>query len=173
MSGVMMFAEGLLTREQAIAEFGIPQELESSVFSLLQPRIGDLFLKKDVNAALEEVLGVVNRPSLTQTESLKGEESFKVSGISQAVEPFERIAQGIERLIEVLVPRNQEPVDVSRVMLRPAEAAEQMKLNVQTVREWCREGKLGVKAGGKWLISRDEVKQYLRGQLLIKGRVAG
>jgi excisionase family DNA binding protein len=88
------------------------------------------------------------------------------------VAPFERIAQGIERLIEVLVPQ-EEPEKPLMVMLTPAEAAQQMKLNVQTVREWCREGKLGVKSGSKWLISPDEVKQYLRGQLLIKGKVVG
>ena len=94
-------------------------------------------------------------------------------GINHAVEPFERIAQGIERLIEVLVPRVEIPKNSVVEMLTPAQAAKKMGLNVQTVREWCREGKVGVKAGGKWLISPDEVKQYLRGQLLIKGKVAG
>jgi excisionase family DNA binding protein len=90
-----------------------------------------------------------------------------------APEPFERIAQGIERLIEVLVPQVETPKNLVVEMLTPAQAAKKMGLNVQTVREWCRAGKLGVRTGGRWLISPDEVKQYLRGQLLIKGKVAG
>jgi excisionase family DNA binding protein len=91
----------------------------------------------------------------------------------QVAEPFERIAQGIERLIELFEPRTDERENSTIEVLTTAVAAKKMGLNVQTVREWCREGKLGVRTGSRWLISPDEVEQYLRGQLLIKGKVAG
>lgn len=83
------------------------------------------------------------------------------------------IFEWLKPRIEAVLPRDEPPAKPAPAMLTPTEAARQMKLHVQTVRQWCREGKLGVKAGRKWLINPDEVKQYLRGQLLIKGRLVG
>jgi excisionase family DNA binding protein len=134
--------------------------------------VGKLYWKEEAKEAVKTVVGVGNRPPFSN-EEFSFEKEDSMIGINHAVEPFERIAQGIERLIEVLVPRVEIPKNSVVEMLTPAQAAKKMGLNVQTVREWCREGKVGVKAGGKWLISPDEVKQYLRGQLLIKGKVAG
>ena len=87
-------------------------------------------------------------------------------------DPLQRIATALERVAEAVVPRAAGRADAGVEMLTPTEAAKQMKLHVQTVREWCREGKLGVRAGRRWLINPGEVKQYLRGQL-IKGRLVG
>ena len=86
-------------------------------------------------------------------------------------QPLERIATCLEKLAGVLVPKVDEPRPDTVLMLTPAEAAKQMRLNVQTVREWCRGGRLGVRTGGRWLISPDEVKRHLRGEELIKGKV--
>jgi excisionase family DNA binding protein len=174
MSDLMCFAEGLLSKQQVVSEFGIPKELEQKLFAVLKPTYGSLYLKRDAAVVLEEVLAR-NRPPLTEDEFSFRKEDMNVKNVEQSLRldgPFERIAEGIERLIGLLVPQvgiAEHPVNV---MFTPAEAAKQMKLNVQTVREWCREGKLGVKTGGKWLISSDEIKQYLRGQLLIKGNAS-
>lgn len=53
--------------------------------------------------------------------------------------------------------------------LTPHEAAKAMRVNPQTIMKWCRQKKMGVKTGRKWLISQDEVDRYLRGVLLTKG----
>lgn len=173
MSDVLMFAEGLLTKQQVIEEFGIPKNLESKLFAILKPKVGKLFWKDEAKSVLATILGIGNRPPFANDEFSFEKEDLKVNVMTQAVEPFERIAQGIEKLIEVFVPRVEVPENSVVEMFTPAQAAKKMGLHVQTVREWCREEKLGVRVGRRWLISPDEVKQYLRGQLLIKGRVAG
>lgn len=170
---MMLFAEGLLTKEQVVQDFGIPTNLESDLFSVLRPRVGELYLKRDVEPAIDKVLPARNRPDFANNGSPVDKENTKVNETYLAPEPFERIAQGIERLIDVLVPRMEVSENSAAEMFTPSQAAKKMGLNVQTVREWCRGGRLGVRAGRKWLISPDEVKQYLRGQLLIKGKVAG
>jgi excisionase family DNA binding protein len=173
MSNIMLFAEGMLSKKQVIDEFGIPETLQADLFAILKPRVGKLYWKMDVDPALAKVFGGVGRPPFANDESSFEKEALKVNAITQAVEPFERIAQGIERLIDLFEPRTDERENATIAMLTTAEAAKKMGLNVQTVREWCRDGKLGVRTGSRWLISPDEVKQYLRGQLLIKGKVAG
>lgn len=111
------------------------------------------------------------RPKSLDKKSYGEEEGFKVIAANVIV-LGERIASALEQLA-MLGPREAALPSPTVQMLTAAEAASQMRLHVQTVREWCREGKLGVMTGGRWLISPDEVKQYLRGQLLIKGKVAG
>jgi len=167
----------LMRRQEIVEKYHIPPELQSEVFSVLRPISGSgegaLYLKSLVDRQLHSYVEQKDRPGATLRKSFLKEEDLNVIDFARAMEPFERIAEGIDRLIEVLVPRAEDTKQTVSVMFTPAEAAKQMKLNVQTVREWCREGKLGVRAGRKWLISPDEVKLYLRGQLLIKGRVAG
>lgn len=60
----------------------------------------------------------------------------------------------------------------------PEEASVLMRLHVQTVMKWCREGKINApKAGGneqtgrggKWLIPRESIDAYLARQRLIHG----
>lgn len=87
--------------------------------------------------------------------------------LNQSANPLERIADGLERLLEALVPKSP-PVAIQ--MLTPEEASKQMRLNVQTVMKWCRQGKMGTKCGRKWLIDPKEVDRYLRGVLMTKGQ---
>ena len=109
MSDLMLFAEGLLSKQQVVDEFGIPTNLEPKLFAILKPRSGKLYFKKDVEPALEKVLGV-NRPPFAEEEFSYEKENLKVNETYLAPESFERIAQGIERLIEVLVPKTSELV---------------------------------------------------------------
>ena len=105
-------------------------------------------------------------PEDDQESSLKKEVSQMVA-LNQSANPFERIADGLERLLEVLVPKAPQP---AIQMLTPQEASKQMRLNVQTVMKWCRQGKMGTKCGRKWLIEPTEVDRYLRGVLMTKGQ---
>ena len=44
------------------------------------------------------------------------------------------------------------------------DTADELQLNVQTVRKWLRQGRLpGRKIGKEWRISRQELEDYLRG----------
>lgn len=172
MSEVMLTADGLLSKQQVIEDFGIPESLQPNLFAVLKPKVGKLFSEKDVETALEKALAVSWRP-FVEGEVPYGREGslYGVAEISGPDGPWDRIANSLEQVVRRLLPQD-EPAKAVNVMLTPAEAARQMKLNVQTVRAYCRQGSLGIKAGRKWLISPDEVKQYLRGQLLINGRVA-
>ena len=64
------------------------------------------------------------------------------------------------------------------LFLTPMEASVLLHLHVQTVSDWCRQGKLGaVKTGGndhnglggKWAIPREAIDAYLNKQRLIHG----
>lgn len=122
-------------------------------------------------AAVEKVLK--NHPDHAPLESLLKKEDFNMVDFDPTAQPFERIASCLEQLVEVLVPREVPKPPPGPQMLTVAEAAKQMRRHVQTVMKWCRQKKLGTKIGRTWLISQDEVRQYLKGRLLIKGRVAG
>lgn len=93
---------------------------------------------------------------------------------SRFTEALERIAQVVERL----GPKEEVKEEPVQRTLTPQEASKILRLNVQTVMDWCRTGKLkGIKIGGnetngrggKWLIPRDEIDAYLRRDRLIKG----
>lgn len=106
--------------------------------------------------------------------------------IAVPAESFSRFAEALERIAEVverLGPKEEvkeEPA--TQRLLTPQEASKLLRLNVQTVMEWCRTGKLkGIKIGGneingrggKWLIPRDEIDAYLRRDRLINGTKKG
>lgn len=46
-------------------------------------------------------------------------------------------------------------------VLTPAEAAARLRLEESTVQAWCRQGRLGVKVGGRWRIAASEVAALL------------
>lgn len=104
------------------------------------------------------------------------EDRMLVSGEVPAMEfaneisPWERIAISIEKLAEALAPKPAiEPALPKWVS--PAEAAKVMRLNAQTVMEWCREGRLTAsKVGRKWLIPLDAVTAEVRRQQVIGGK---
>lgn len=72
--------------------------------------------------------------------------------------------------LESLLPDRTEIISQPGPLFHtPDEAAEVMRVHPQTIMKWCRQRKMGVKTGRKWLISHDEVERYLRGVLLTKG----
>ncbi len=63
------------------------------------------------------------------------------------------------------------PPDPRLELLTLKEAAVPMRRSEQTLWKWCREGKIGRKVGGgrNYFISRHEINEYLRGQLMVHG----
>jgi excisionase family DNA binding protein len=124
--------------------------------------------------------GTFFRPSRIDQESSSSEKE-NPQMIAVPEETFSRFADVLERIAEVverLGPKEEIKEEPNQRTLTPQEAAKILRLNVQTVLEWCRTGKLkGIKIGGneingrggKWLIPRDEIDAYLRRDRLIKG----
>lgn len=115
MGDLMLFAEGLLSGQQVIEEFGIPENLEPKLFEILKPRAGKLYYKKDVEPALEKVLGV-NRPPFTEEGFSYEKEDQKVNGVQEIVLPLIQLVEELKQqgevfqgLLEVLSPT---PVDL-------------------------------------------------------------
>ncbi len=72
--------------------------------------------------------------------------------------------------LEALLPDHTQRIGLpGPSFLTPDEAAKVMRVNPQTVMKWCRQKKMGVKSGRKWLINQKEVDRYLRGVLFTKG----
>ena len=92
----------------------------------------------------------------------------------QEVDPWVRIADGLDRLIEVLVPKTAVSPTQAPQILTPTEAAEKMLLEKQTVTKWCREGRLQAsKVGRKWIIPKESVEAYIRKNEVVHGRRGG
>ena len=116
MNQFMMFAEGLLTKQQVIEEFGIPKNLESKLFAILKPKVGKLFWKDEAKSALTKILGIENRPPFATDEFSFEKEDLNVNGIEEVVSPLIQLIEEMKQqgrafqgLLEVLSPR---PVDL-------------------------------------------------------------
>ena len=96
-------------------------------------------------------------------------------GFVEGRNPWERIADSIDRLAEALTPRQEVALAQVQVTLTPQQVAKRVGVNVQTVMKWCRQGKMGRKepGGHRWVISMGEVVQYEKSLALISGVVSG
>lgn len=173
MSDALMFAEGLLSKQQVIEEFGIPKNLESKLFAILKPRVGKLYWKKDVDPALEKVLGAGNRPPFATNEFSFEKEDLKVNGVGHI--EGNNLADVVKEFVEWVKPRLSTAYPLESKpqprMLSPAEAAQMMRLHIQTVMRWCRERRIeATKIGNKWLIPQESVDAYMRKCRLLDGR---
>jgi excisionase family DNA binding protein len=89
---------------------------------------------------------------------------------AENINPWERIAASIEKLAAAFTPKVVDEPVVPKVFT-PAEAAKVMRVNVQTVMEWCRTKRLtAYKVGRRWLIPVEAVNAYLRGQEVRNGK---
>jgi excisionase family DNA binding protein len=122
--------------------------------------------------------GEESRPSAPATAFNWGKENPPMIAIAPEV---------VNRLMELLErafggEQGEVKEEPTQRLLTPEDASKIMRLNVQTVTAWCREGKLraskigGNEAngkGGKWLIPREEVDHYLHRQQVIHGKKKG
>jgi excisionase family DNA binding protein len=124
-----------------------------------------------------------NRPKKGIRPPIEGNELFSKTGDNSMSDLIldrpteESLAETVRSIfdwfkprLEALLPDHAQRNDTPRPrFLTPDEAAKVMRVNPQTVMKWCRQQKMGVKAGRKWLISQEEVDRYLRGVLFTKG----
>ncbi len=173
MSEFMTFAEGLLTKQQVIEEFGIPKNLESKLFAILKPKVGKLFWKDEAKSVLGTILGIGNRPPFANDEFSFEKEDLKVNGVGQI--EGNNLAEVVKEFLEWMKPRLSAayPLETNAPprMLSPTEAAQRMRVHVQTVMKWCREERIeATKIGNKWLIPQESVDAYMRKCRLLDGR---
>lgn len=97
--------------------------------------------------------------------------------IAVPAESFSRFAEALERIAQVverLGPKEEVKEEPIQRMLTPREASKAMHLHVQTVMDWCREGKIrATKLGRKWLISKEEVGRQLHRYEIVNGKKKG
>ena len=169
-----MFMNRWLFRHEVIELNQLTSDEHVVVFAVLKPFLGEggqeRFLESEADRTIEEV----RRPRDSYPLSSDEEEDCNVIDVNGTMEPFERIADGIERLIDLLVPKEAVSPTQASPMLAPAQAAAKMRLHEQTVMRWCRERRLQAsKIGGKWLIPQESVDAFIRKCEVIHGRRGG
>jgi excisionase family DNA binding protein len=161
----------LLARQQVIEAYQIPKELEQEIFLVLRPVFGagdDAMYQESLVDQQLHHYGLKKLRLREPGPEYSHKEDSKMIALNQQSDPLERIAECVQRLIDAFAPKETAAAPVVR-MHTPKEAAKVMRVHAQTVMKWCRDKKMGVKAGRKWLISQEEVDRYLRGVVLTKG----
>ncbi len=133
-----------------------------------------LYLESAVDRAIEMVRSG-NRPSTQISESIFEKEDLKVNGVGQieGLEgPWNRIADSLEQLLEVFLPRKSaEDSHPNDVIYTTTQAAKLLHRHVDVVRQYCRQGVFGIRdAGGKWVIRHSEIEKFRTGQLVVRGK---
>jgi Helix-turn-helix domain len=70
-------------------------------------------------------------------------------------------AEQVRNMVAVIVPRDWIGIE---------EAAEIARRSSERVRQWCRSGKLGRRVGGKWMMGRGELEEFLGDRRTRAGR---
>ena len=172
-----MFMAAWMTREDVVNEYWLKAEESAFVFSQLKSLSGDgrlaRYAKEDVERAIASLRR--HRPPKTDWLFVGEEEDSKMIDVREA--PDTDLAGTIREIFDWLKPRIEgafgaiKPPEESQRMLTPQEASKVMRLNVQTVMAWCREGRLTAsKIGRNWLIPREAIEEHLRRHQLIHGR---
>jgi excisionase family DNA binding protein len=117
--------------------------------------------------------------------SLSLEENRDMITANRIQGPWDRLATVAERLMELAERqfcKDEQEKPQSTDYLTPTEVSAILRVHVQTVMEWCRDGKLEAfksggnpinGKGGKWVIPRESVDHYLRRHQLIHGSRKG
>jgi len=172
-----VFMNRWLTRKEIVEVNGLSKKEEALVFARVAPIGGSLdrYLEETVDRAIGAVRGCVRprdrvRRFVSQEDLFMESETLDRPSEESLAETLRSIFDWFKPRLESLLPdQTQSGGSFGPRLLTPHEAAKKMRVNPQTVMKWCRQGKLGVKAGRKWLISPEEVDRYLRGVLLTKG----
>lgn len=139
-------------------------EVAEAVFSRVHPLAhredGEpLYLESAVDRAIEMVRGGSRRTGQSSESIFESEPWCRLA--NRLCEFLDKMAKGQESKPE-------------KAYLSPAEAAKILRMNVQSVMGWCREGKLSAsKVAGKWLIPTAEVDRVLQRKRLINGKPKG
>lgn len=116
-----------------------------------------------------------DRPPVSMGAFVLGKENPQM--IAVPAESFTQFAEAvvlIAQVLERLGPKEEVKEEPIPRMLTPEEVSTILRLNVQTVLKWCREGRItATKCAGKWLIRREEVERYLHRNEIINGKRGG
>lgn len=160
----MMGFNILMTRQKVIDKYGIPPELEAEIFAMLRPvggsGINAQYLESRVDQQLEKYFASKERLQGREAWSYPKEGQNVIEAIG-TMEPMERIAYGIERLIEVLVPKASELVGTEYI-------ASKLGVSKQWVGKMAEKGTIPksciapkVSGGRIWKFHRDQIDAWL------------
>ena len=161
----MMHLNICMTRQMVVEKYAIPPELESEIFSMLRPANGSgvntRYLESMVDRQLHKYFANKDRPALAAVKSYLTEEDGDVINVVGTMEPMERIAYGIERLIEVLVPKTSELVGTDYVASRLGKTKQWVGKMAErgTIPKDCIAPK--VSGGRIWKFYRDKIDAWL------------
>ena len=171
----MMHLNIFMTRQMVVEKYSIPPELESEIFSMLRPANGSgvntRYLESMVDRQLHKYFANKDRPALAAVKSYLNEEDNKMI---DAVGASNELANVLRDVFEWMKPRLATAFpDKAETppVLSPEQVADRLRLNIQTVMKWCRQGRIqATKIGGKWLIPHESVEAYVRKCETIHGR---
>ena len=161
----MLQLNRFMTRQNIIEDNELNDAEINSVFSQLRPEIGAGEGAKYLEEDADKIIGKVRRRQLSLGQmSFAGEQKEDArDGIdfNGTMEPFERIANGIERLIDVLVPKTSELVGTEYI-------AEKLGVSKQWVGEMAANGMIPknciapkISGGRIWKFHRDRIDAWL------------
>ena len=160
-----MFMNRWLFRHEVIELNQLTSDEQVVVFAVLKPFFGEggqeRFLESEVDRIIEEVR---RRPRDSYPLSSDAEEDHNVIDFNGTMEPFERIAEGIERLIEVLVPKTSELVGTEYIASKIGKSKQWIGKMAErgNIPKNCVAPKIG---GGRiWRFHRDKIDAWLNEQ---------
>ena len=164
-----------LSRQQVIDAYQIPKKMESELFAVLRPVFGPgeeaRYLESHVDEALKQWSSEKGRPQDEGTE-FSQEEEKNVIAINSENEPWTRIADSLEKILDLLCPSEKAPLKVEQGDrgYSTAEASKLLNRHPDVVRQYCRNRVLGTRdASGKWVILQSEIEKFRTGQVLVHG----
>ena len=179
MMGFMQF----MTRQQVVEKYSSPAELELEIFSVLRPVNGAgntaRYLESLVDKQLHQYFEQKNRLRGKEAWSYPNKEDLNVIDV---MGPEGELAGVVREIFQWLKPRwevafPEQRVETATGMLTPQQVAQRLRVQVQTVMKWCRQGDKAScplsasKLAGKWLIPKEAVDAALRRAQVIHGRV--
>jgi predicted DNA-binding transcriptional regulator AlpA len=160
-----MFMNRWLFRHEVIELNQLTSDEQVVVFAVLKPFFGEggqeRFLESEADRIIEEVR---RRPQDSYPLSSDAEEDCNVIDFNETMEPFERIAEGIERLIEVLVPKTSELVGTEYIASKIGKSKQWIGKMAERghIPKNCVAPKIG---GGRiWRFHRDKIDAWLNEQ---------
>lgn len=162
----MLHLNRYMSRQNIIDDNELEEAESNLVFSQLNPLFGSgddaKYLEEDADA----VIGMVRRRPLNvdQWSFYEEQKEGNVIEFNETIEPFERIAAGIERLIDVLVPKTTELVGTEYI-------ASKIGASKQWVGKMAEKGTIPknciapkVSGGRVWKFYRDKIDAWLEGK---------
>ena len=158
-----MFMNRWLLRHEIVELNELNTEEQKEVFAVLKPILGEggkeRFLESEADAVIGSVRG--GRPPVASGLYFGAEEDRTMTNFNGAVEPFERIADGIDRLIEVLSPKTAELVGTDYIASKIGKSKQWIGKMAEkgTIPKNCIAPKI---SGGRiWKFHRDKIDAWL------------